>query len=148
MGAIIVNSILICFNDNSDRRMGEDYWSPRNYWIYLVDLAFSAIFILECSIKIIALGFVFHKNSYLRDFWNWLDFIVVIISILGFLPQVNSGALKSLRIFRILKPLRTVRRIPKLKQMVQTLFASLPGLFGVSIFLGLTFVLFAIFGLQ
>lgn len=148
MVIIIVNSILMCLNDNNDRRMGEDYWSPRNFILNQIDLAFSVIFILECTIKIIALGFIFHKNSYLRDLWNWLDFIVVIISFVGFLPQVNSAALKSLRTFRILRPLRTVRRIPKLKQMVQTLFASLPGLFGVSIFLGLTFVLFAIFGLQ
>jgi len=31
--------------------------------------------------KIIAMGFIIHKNSYLRDTWNWLDFIVVVVGI-------------------------------------------------------------------
>lgn len=76
----------MCFNDNDDRIMGEDYWSDRNFILFKIDMAFSVIFIAECTCKIIALGFVFHKNSYLRDGWNVLDFIVVIISILNFLP--------------------------------------------------------------
>jgi len=29
--------------------------------------------------KIIGRGFAFHKYAYLRDPWNWLDFIVVIM---------------------------------------------------------------------
>ena len=31
-------------------------------------------------LKIFALGFVLHRHAYLRDYWNWLDFIVVIFS--------------------------------------------------------------------
>jgi len=31
--------------------------------------------------KTIAMGFIFHKTCYLRDFWNWLDFAVVITAI-------------------------------------------------------------------
>ncbi|RWS24993.1 Voltage-dependent calcium channel type A subunit alpha-1-like protein [Leptotrombidium deliense] len=38
---------------------------------------FLGIFCVEAGLKIIALGFVFHKGSYLRNFWNILDFIVV-----------------------------------------------------------------------
>ena len=43
---------------------------------------FTYIFTLECVIKIIAMGFFMHRNSYLRDYWNWLDFIVVITSLI------------------------------------------------------------------
>jgi Ion transport protein len=127
---------------------GDDYWSERNYQLDKVDLAFTVIFILECASKIIAKGFIFHKNSYLRDIWNWLDFFVVCVSLLNFLPGIDSGGLKALRTFRILRPLRTINRMPQMKQLILTLFASLPGLFGVVIFLGFTFLLFAIFGIQ
>ena len=39
---------------------------------------FIGMFCLEAGIKIIALGFVFHKGSYLRNGWNVMDFIVVL----------------------------------------------------------------------
>jgi hypothetical protein len=145
---IIANSVMLCLHDMDDRIKGPSYWSDRNYQLDKVDLVFTMIFILECACKIIAKGFIFHKFSYLRDPWNWLDFFVVIISLLNFLPAVNSGGLKSLRTFRILRPLRTINRMPKMKHLIEALFASLPGLFGVLVFLGFTFILFAIFGIQ
>lgn len=148
MIVIIANSIMLCAIDYGERIYGENYWSERNYQLDKIDLAFTIIFILECASKIIALGFIFHKNSYLRDVWNWLDFFVVLVSLLGFLPGIDSGGLKALRTFRILRPLRTINRLPKMKQLILTLFASLPGLLGVLIFLGFTFLLFAIFGIQ
>lgn len=39
---------------------------------------FLAIFCVEASMKILALGFVMHKNSYLRNIWNIMDFFVVV----------------------------------------------------------------------
>lgn len=38
---------------------------------------FLGIFCVEASCKIIALGLILHENSYLRNFWNILDFIVI-----------------------------------------------------------------------
>lgn len=38
---------------------------------------FLGIFCVEASVKILALGFVLHKNSYLRNIWNIMDFFVV-----------------------------------------------------------------------
>lgn len=37
-----------------------------------------SIFCFEAGIKIVALGFIFHKGSYLRNGWNVMDFIVVL----------------------------------------------------------------------
>lgn len=100
----------------------------------------------------IAHGFVFHENSYLRSPWNWLDFIVVLTSVANFQVFTRGSAetsgFKVLRTLRFLRPLRTLQRMPKLKILIQTLFASLPGLFGVVIFLSFTFLLFAIFAIQ
>jgi voltage-dependent calcium channel N type alpha-1B len=41
----------------------------------------NAIFILEALFKIIRMGFVFDKGSYLRDGWCILDFLIVLSSI-------------------------------------------------------------------
>ena len=38
---------------------------------------FLAIFCVEMCLKIVALGFVLHPGSYLRNVWNIMDFIVV-----------------------------------------------------------------------
>lgn len=38
---------------------------------------FTGIYILEAVIKILARGFILDEFSFLRDPWNWLDFIVI-----------------------------------------------------------------------
>lgn len=38
---------------------------------------FLCIFCIEATCKIIALGLILHKNSYLRNAWNILDFFVI-----------------------------------------------------------------------
>lgn len=42
------------------------------------EVYFLAIFCVEASLKIMALGFLLHKNSYLRNVWNIMDFFVVV----------------------------------------------------------------------
>lgn len=44
-----------------------------------VEYIFLVIFTSECVLKIIALGFVMHPGSYLRNGWNLLDFFIVVI---------------------------------------------------------------------
>ena len=39
---------------------------------------FLGIFCAEMCLKIVALGFVLHPGSYLRNVWNIMDFIVVV----------------------------------------------------------------------
>lgn len=40
---------------------------------------FAAIYTLEMFLKIIGRGFALHKYAYLRNAWNWLDFLVVVL---------------------------------------------------------------------
>jgi hypothetical protein len=40
---------------------------------------FAALYTMEMILKIIGKGFCLHKFAYLRDPWNWLDFVVVIL---------------------------------------------------------------------
>ena len=39
---------------------------------------FLGIFCVEMCLKIVALGFVLHPKSYLRNIWNIMDFVVVV----------------------------------------------------------------------
>lgn len=73
--------------------------------------------------KIIAYGFVLVPGSYLRDPWNWLDFTVVLTSLLGILPQMNN--ISGLRTFRIFRPLRSLSALPSMRILVSTLLTSL-----------------------
>lgn len=144
---ILANSVMLSFTDYGDRLYGKSYVSERNNNIAKVDLAFSIIFTFECAAKIVAMGFVMHKKSYMRDVWNWLDFFVVMISVIGWLPGVEgNSSLKSLRTFRILRPLRSINSMPRMKALIKTLLASLKGLLNVGAFLAFVFTIFAIFG--
>lgn len=44
-----------------------------------VEYAFLIIFTIETFLKIIAYGLVMHQNSYVRNGWNLLDFVIVIV---------------------------------------------------------------------
>ncbi|KAK4308762.1 hypothetical protein Pmani_019562 [Petrolisthes manimaculis] len=48
------------------------------------DIAFTGVFAVEMILKVIDLGVIFHPGSYLRDFWNILDSVVVICAAVSF----------------------------------------------------------------
>ena len=60
--------------DYSDREGATLY----NKALDKIQLGFTIMFTLECLCKIIAIGFIMSENSYLRDGWNVIDFIVVL----------------------------------------------------------------------
>ena len=45
----------------------------------VAEYVFLAIFTLEAVLKIIAYGFLFHPGAYLRNGWNILDFVIVVV---------------------------------------------------------------------
>lgn len=44
-----------------------------------VEYVFLVIFTVEAMMKIIADGFILHAGAYLRNGWNILDFVIVVI---------------------------------------------------------------------
>ena len=44
----------------------------------IAEQVFTWVFFVEMVIKVIAKGFIWENYSYLRDPWNWLDFVVVV----------------------------------------------------------------------
>ena len=71
---IFMNSISLAVYDYNDR----DNLTRRNQVLEALGLAFTWLFTLEAALKIFSMGFIIHKNAYLRDGWNWIDFTVVI----------------------------------------------------------------------
>ena len=70
---IALNSILLSLYDYRDR----DGVTQYNYIINWIGNGFTILFIIEATLKIFAMGFVLHKHAYLRDGWNFIDFIIV-----------------------------------------------------------------------
>ena len=61
--------------------------------------------------KVTARGFIITEFSYLRDPWNWLDFVVIALAYLTMIFE-DFGNLSALRTFRVLRALKTVAIIP------------------------------------
>jgi len=114
--------------------------------LYAFDIIFTVIFAIECSMKIIALGFIANgKKSYLRKGWNVLDFTIVLMSIVS--TTITSQKFKIVKIFRlirVLRPLRLISRNKLLKIAIQALFMALPNIFNVIVVAMLFFVIFGI----
>ena len=118
--------IMILIFANCCCMAGRDYIdkddkTQRNIILNYVDNAFSAVFIIEAILKIITSGFVFGKVTYLRDYWNLMDFAIVLAAILDFimnsfhLDSAALSALKTIRVLRVLRPLKAVKTMPSLR---------------------------------
>jgi len=73
---IIVNSISLSFFDYSGRS------EKNNNIIEKLGYSFSVVFTFEAIVKIISMGFVINRFSYLRDPWNAIDFVIVLAGLL------------------------------------------------------------------
>ncbi|KAF5882680.1 sodium channel protein type 8 subunit alpha-like isoform X2, partial [Clarias magur] len=74
------------------------------------EYTFTGIYTFESLTKIVARGFCIDGFTFLRDPWNWLDFMV--ISMAYITEFVNLGNVSALRTFRVLRALKTVAVIP------------------------------------
>jgi len=91
------------------------------------------------------MGFVFGKGTYLKDPWNWLDFIVVVTSWLSVLPSMANVSV--IRTFRLFRPLRSFSSFPAMKSIITTLLRSTTKLGEIMILAFLFFYIFSILGL-
>ena len=113
----------------------------------------SLLFVGECVLKIIVMGFSCGKYTYLKDNYNKLDFLIVTISIISFvLESSNTGIdlnyLKALRALRALRPLKLVSKNEGMKLVVNSILASIPHLINVFLISMLFYFVFGVMGLQ
>ncbi|XP_021360506.1 sodium channel protein 1 brain-like isoform X2 [Mizuhopecten yessoensis] len=117
------------------------------------EYVFLGIYTIELVVKCIARGFILYRFTYLRDPWNWLDFIVIVsayitIFIQAASPGSNSTNLQGLRTFRVFRALKTVSIVPGLKTIVNALLRAFKLLFEVIMLTTFCLMVFALFGLQ
>ncbi|XP_058643524.1 sodium channel, voltage-gated, type I-like, alpha isoform X2 [Onychostoma macrolepis] len=115
-------------------------------WAKNVEYAFTGIYTFEALIKIIARGFCVGQFTFLRDPWNWLDFMVIVMAYVT--EFVDLGSVSALRAFRVLRALKTISVIPGLKTIVGALIQSVKKLSDVMILTLFCLSVFALVGLQ
>ncbi|XP_030584402.1 sodium channel, voltage gated, type VIII, alpha subunit b isoform X7 [Archocentrus centrarchus] len=133
MCTILTNCIFMTFSDPPE-------WSKQ------VEYTFTGIYTFESLTKIVARGFVIDGFTFLRDPWNWLDFMV--ISMAYITEFVDLGNVSALRTFRVLRALKTISVIPGLKTIVGALIQSVKKLSDVMILTVFCLSVFALIGLQ
>lgn len=111
-----------------------------------VEIIFTIAFTCEALVKIVASGFALHPGAYLRNGWNWLDFIVVLMSWVSRIPGVDNFS--AIRTVRVLRPLRTMSRIPGMGVIVGAMLKSLRPLSHVILLCFVVFFVFGILGIQ
>jgi hypothetical protein len=139
---IVINSLLLGIKDYTDK----DNQTQINQLVEMTEPFFVWAFVSECLLKIIGMGFILDSGSYLRDGWNWLDFIVVVTSLLTEVPQMAS--VSGMRTFRLMRPLRSLTTMPSMKILISTLLASVIQLGGVLVLAIFFFTIFAILGVS
>ena len=144
---IVINSLLLATREY-DAKYDFSYESTWNGVLDKIDLFFTVVFIFECLVKVIGMGFILHKKSYMRDKWNWIDFFIVLVSIVAFTPGIDPKSLKVFRTARILRPLRSMSQLKSMRMVIQTFINSIPGLFNVCIFQAFIFTIFAIISIN
>mmetsp|Transcript_4740 Transcript_4740/g.8379 ORF Transcript_4740/g.8379 Transcript_4740/m.8379 type:complete len:1851 (+) Transcript_4740:174-5726(+) len=140
---IVLNSIFLA---SHNYRESEDV-GFNGFITHIADHILTAIFTLECVLKILAWGLVLGPKGYLRDPWNILDFIVVVAGIIGWVPGGEESGLSFLRLFRVLRPLRSLNAVPQMKVLVNTVISSVPRLGNVTVMGIFLFIVFGIIGI-
>ncbi|XP_022081221.1 voltage-dependent L-type calcium channel subunit alpha-1D-like [Acanthaster planci] len=118
-----------------------------------VEYIFLFIFTLEAMLKIVAMGFLFHSGAYLRNAWNFLDFIIVIIGVVSTIlshtaQQIAGFDVKALRAFRVLRPLRLVSGVPSLQVVLNSIVRAMVPLLHIALLVIFVILIYAVIGLE
>ncbi|KAF6312564.1 calcium voltage-gated channel subunit alpha1 D [Rhinolophus ferrumequinum] len=141
----------------------EDDSNSTNHNLEKVEYAFLIIFTIETFLKIIAYGLLLHPNAYVRNGWNLLDFVIVIVGlfsvILEQLTKETEGGnhssgksggfdVKALRAFRVLRPLRLVSGVPSLQVVLNSIIKAMVPLLHIALLVLFVIIIYAIIGLE
>ncbi|XP_070594614.1 voltage-dependent L-type calcium channel subunit alpha-1D isoform X2 [Erythrolamprus reginae] len=141
----------------------EDDSNSTNHDLEKVEYAFLIIFTIETFLKIVAYGLLLHPNAYVRNGWNLLDFVIVIVGLFSvILEQLtketeggsHSGGkpggfdVKALRAFRVLRPLRLVSGVPSLQVVLNSIIKAMVPLLHIALLVLFVIIIYAIIGLE
>lgn len=138
---ICANCVTLAIDDPTDLEVPE--------WHEQMDLAFQIIYTAELVVKIFALGLIIPEGAFLRDPWNIVDLIIVV---LGYLQPLSFYSAnfdpRPLRAFRLFRPLRAVTEIEGIRAIAGVLSSSASLLLYVGAIYAFCLVVFAVVGFQ
>ncbi|XP_045444385.1 voltage-dependent L-type calcium channel subunit alpha-1C isoform X28 [Pipistrellus kuhlii] len=140
----------------------EDDSNATNSNLERVEYLFLIIFTVEAFLKVIAHGLLFHPNAYLRNGWNLLDFIIVVVGLFSAILEQATKAdganalggkgagfdVKALRAFRVLRPLRLVSGVPSLQVVLNSIIKAMVPLLHIALLVLFVIIIYAIIGLE
>ena len=148
--AIFANAVILCQMEPTKMEGRGCDGAPTdpggNAVIEDTEILFTVVFTLECVVKVVAMGFLLDDSSYLKDGWNVMDFVVVVVSLLSNIPGLGSNV-SALRVIRVLRPLRTLSMFPGMRVLIGTMIRSVPMIANVMLLTVFFFIIFGIFGL-
>ena len=109
-------------------------------WAYLI------LYTIEAFLKISALGFVQEKHSYLKDWWNFIDFSIVVLSWVTVWFDLSS--ISAFRALRALRTLRTLTAFPRMAKLVNNLITIIPPLMNIIFLCLVSVIVFACISMQ
>jgi hypothetical protein len=139
---ILLNCVFLALDSNDPDHSSTVMGAVLRYaeWVFM--LAFT----VEMVLKILGLGLYGAKGAYLRDAWNVVDCVVVVVGWLSLLPSIEN--ISAMRTVRVLRPLRTITGVEGMRMLVATLLRSLPMLLDVLILCAFLFLIFGTIGVQ
>ncbi|KAF5289783.1 hypothetical protein FQA39_LY03700 [Lamprigera yunnana] len=122
------------------------------YILKIFNYFFTAVFILESSMKIVALGLIL----YLKDKWNQLDVGIVILSVVGIILEelksniipINPTVLRVMRVMRIARVLKLLKMAKGIRALLDTVMQALPQVGNLGLLFFLLFFIFAALGVE
>uniref|UniRef100_F7FW49 Voltage-dependent L-type calcium channel subunit alpha n=1 Tax=Ornithorhynchus anatinus TaxID=9258 RepID=F7FW49_ORNAN len=141
----------------------EDDSNVVNHNLEQVEYVFLIIFTAETCLKIVAYGLVLHPSAYIRNGWNLLDFVIVVVGLFSVLleqapnrsrdahhPSGKPGGfdVKALRAFRVLRPLRLVSGVPSLHIVLNSIMKAMVPLLHIALLVLFVIIIYAIIGLE
>ena len=111
LGLITANCVVLAIEDPLQK-------SEKNIFDVL-EWVFNISFTLEMVLKITALGFFGSQHAYMRNPWNVVDFIIVLISwVTSFFGNTTVYAVRAVR---ALRAIRMVSVFPRMRKLVTAL---------------------------
>ena len=144
--AIILGSIVIFSTPPYDRIPDENALLD-SQTRFLIELSLTIFFTVEMIARIICDGLLFTRTAYLKNSWNALDGLIVLVAWIDILGFQGGKSAKILRLLRCFKPLRLISRLKDLRQLLDAIFVTfVPVLYAIAFLMSITFV-FALVGM-
>ncbi|XP_072749340.1 ca[2+]-channel protein alpha[[1]] subunit T isoform X3 [Anoplolepis gracilipes] len=132
----------------------EFYMMPKalTYALKIFNYFFTAVFILESFMKLVALG----VQLYLKDKWNQLDVGIVILSVVGIVLEeveskiipINPTIIRVMRVLRIARVLKLLKMAKGIRALLDTVMQALPQVGNLGLLFFLLFFIFAALGVE